>query len=79
MGEKSDIDRTIGYLQDRVKSIYDSARHRPCPKERQVAISYLRLAARRFRELMMIIDSDIATMYAESLEAIQRELEMEAV
>ena len=79
MDKKSDMDRTIGYLQDRVKSIYDAARHRPCPKEREIAISYLKLAAKRFSELMMIMDSDIATMYAESLEAIQRELEMEAV
>jgi hypothetical protein len=70
---------SVEYLQRRVENIYDAARHRPCPEERQVAISYLRLAARRFRELMMIMDSDIATMYAESLEAIQRELEMEAV
>jgi len=79
MDKKNEQDESIVYLQKRVESIYDAARHRPCPEERRVAISYLRLAAKRFKDLLLITDSDIAAMYAESLEAIQRELEMEAV
>ena len=69
----------IEYLQRRVESIYDTARHRPCPIERQAAISYLLLAARRFKELTLTMDSEIAIMYARSLEAIQREVDVEAV
>ena len=79
MDKKNSTDDKIVYLQKRVEHIYDAARHRPCPKEREVAISYLKLAAKRFRELMLIMDSDIASMYAKSLEAIQREVDMEAV
>ena len=77
--EKNNTDDKIIYLQKRVENIYDAARHRPCPKEREIAISYLKLAAKRFRELMLIMDSDIASMYAKSLEAIQREVDVEAV
>ena len=79
MGKKNSTDDKIIYLQKRVENIYDAARHRPCPKEREIAISYLKLAAKRFRELMLLVDSDIAAMYAKSLEAIQREVDMEAV
>ncbi|MBQ7607929.1 MAG: hypothetical protein IJU76_08165 [Desulfovibrionaceae bacterium] len=64
------------FLQRRVERIYDIARHRPCPKERQSAISFLHLAARRFSEMARTVDRDIAVMYAKSLEAIQREVEV---
>ena len=79
MDKNNSTDESVLYLQKRVENIYDAARHRPCPKEREIAISYLKLAAKRFRELMLIMDSDIAAMYARSLEAIQREVDMEAV
>ena len=69
----------VTYLQKRVETIYDAARHRPCPMERQAAISYLKLAARWFKEKMLSVDYDIATMYAQSLEAIQREVDVEAI
>ncbi len=67
------------FLRQRVERIYDVARHRPSPKERQSAICYLKLAARRFLTMARHVDCDIATMYAKSLEAIQREVDFEVV
>ncbi|MCR5813048.1 MAG: hypothetical protein K6G15_00955 [Desulfovibrio sp.] len=65
----------IEYLQQRVEKIYDEARHKACPVQRNAAISYLKLAARRFKEWTLERDSDIAVMYSASLEAIQREID----
>ena len=64
------------FLQERIRKIYDAARHRPCPKERQAAILYLRLAERWFTRQMRKIDGEVAAMYAKSLEAIQRKVEV---
>lgn len=63
-------------LRKRVKNLYDAARHRPCPVERKAAISYIRLAARWFKQKALNVDFDIANMYAASLEGIRREVEV---